>query len=224
MAKMLYAATMTEQSPSIQSLAAKLGIGRWAVTRHCKELEQAGWMKITEEGRFRRPAAIVPADVEAKVAQEVRELIELSPFLGEATFKGFAVWILHPAVKLAFNVRPPFLRNKSTGQNLECDVAALEHAWVGEYQGPQHFGPTELFKGEKEFIERYKRDQLKAELCKKHAIRLSCVTKNDLTLQRVLDVLPADIPRRVIDPAGPFVKMLESLGRKVAEGKDWDRD
>lgn len=212
---------MTSEPPTIQSLADKLSLDRGAVTRHCKELSKLGWMQLAESGRSRRPIAVIPQGVEARAASETRNLIELTPFQGEATFKGFVLWMVSPTVKVFFNTRPPFLHNKATGQNLECDIEIRDYAWVGEYLGDQHFGPTNMFKGDKEFQERVQRDRLKVELCRQHNVRLSSVTKHDLTLERMQTALPTDIPRRTLDPKGPFIEMLEQLGQRIAKGRDW---
>jgi DNA-binding MarR family transcriptional regulator len=212
-----------EQPSTLKSLAARLGMDRYPVSRYCKELERLGWMQIASKGNNRRPVAMVPKEVEAKIAAETRKRIELKPYQGEATSQAFVAWILAPAVQVLFNVRPPILYNKATGQNLELDVWVPDHAWAKEYQGDQHFGPTDQYKGNQEFIERYRRDRLKAELCKQHGIRLSHITKHDLTLKKMIEAIPDDIPHRTFDPNGPYIKMLEQLGRKVAEGRDWDR-
>lgn len=222
--KTVYTATMMEQPLTLKSLASRLGMESHSVAKHCKELEKLGWMRIEGARNARRPVAIVPKEVEAKLAAETREQIELKPYQGEATAQWFVAWILAPSVRILFNVRPPVLQNKATGQNLELDIWVPDHNWAEEYQGDQHFGPTEHYKGHQEFIERYRRDRLKAELCKENGIRLSQVTKHDLTLRKMLETIPEDIPRRTFDPDGPYIKMLERLGQKVAEGRDWDRE
>lgn len=223
-AKTLYVVAMTSEPPSIRSLAAKSGLSRGVVAKHCRELNSLGWMQFADKGKFRQPIAVIPQDVEAKAASETRDFIGLSPFQGEATFKAFVLWMVSPTVKVFFNTRPPFLLNKATGQNLECDIEIPAYAWVGEYLGDQHFGPTKAYKGDTEFQERVHRDRLKVELCRQHSVRFSSVTKHDLTLKRMLAAIPEDIPRRVFDPKGPFIEMLEQLGQKIAKGRDWDRD
>lgn len=223
-AKTIHTVAMTSEPSTIQSLAAKLALNRGVVTKHCRKLSNLGWMQFADHGKSRRPIAIIPQEVEAKAASEARDLIGRTPFQGEATFKGFVLWIVSPTVKVFFNTRPSFLLNKATGNNLECDIEIPDHAWVGEYLGDQHFGPTNMYKGDKEFQERVQRDRLKVELCRQHSVRLSSVTKHDLTLERILEALPDDIPRRFFDPKGPFIEMLELLGQKIAKGRDWDRD
>lgn len=223
-AKTIYVATMTNEVTSIQSLADKVGMDPRPVAKHCKELVKLGWMQITGKGPALLPAAVVPRTVESRLATEIREMIRMSPYKGEATAKALAVWIISPTVRLIFNARPQFLQNAETGQNLECDIFAPDFLWTGEYQGDQHFGPTEQYPGDKEFVDRFKRDHLKALLCKQHGITLTHITKHDLTLERMLEIIPQRIPRRVFDPKGPFIMTLEQLGREIARGRNWDRD
>lgn len=223
-AKAIYVTAMTNEVTSIEALADKVGMDRRPVVKHCRELERLGWMQIIGKGPALLPTAVVPRTVETRVASEIREIIRMSPYKGEATAKALVVWIISPRVRLIFNARPQFLQNAETGQNLECDIFAPNFAWVGEYQGDQHFGPTEQYPGDREFVDRFRRDQLKARLCKQHDITLTHITKHDLTLERMLELIPQRIPRRVFDPKGPFILALEQLGLEIARGRKWDRD
>lgn len=223
-AKTIYIATMMNQLPSIQALAARTGMDPEPVIKHCKALERLGWLQLIPEGKKLRPAAIVPREVETAVASEVRDLIGISHFKGEETTKAFIDWTVAPTVRLIYGARPSFLLNPETGQNLEYDIFSPKWLWATEYQGDQHFGPTKQYPGEKEFIDRFRRDLLKAQLSKQNKVRLSTVTKHDLTLENILAVIPDDVPRRAFDANGPFVQMLERLGKEIAGRRDRDRD
>lgn len=61
-------------------------------------------------------------------------------------------------------------------------------------------------------------------LSEKNNVRLSIVTKEDLSLERIEKAIPPDIPRRTMDPKGPFVQMLEKLGEEIARRHEWDRE
>lgn len=222
-AKTIYIPAMMSRLPSIQTLATKIGMDHKPVARHCKELERLGWMQLISEGQRLRPTAVLPREIETTLASEVSRLVGMSHFKGEETRKAFIDWTVAPTVRLVYNARPSFLHNSETGQNVEYDIFAPKWLWATEYQGDQHFGPTPLYPGEKEFIERFKRDLLKVRLSKQNKVRLSTVTKQDLTLEKILEAIPDDIPRRAFDPNGPFVQVLEKLGREIAGRRDWDR-
>lgn len=181
-------------------------------------------MKLIIEGRRLRPIAVLPPELEARLASEVAKAINVSHFKGERTTIAFVDWIVAPDVRLLFGPRPSSLQNPDTGQNMEYDIFAPDWSWATEYQGDQHFGPTQQYPGEKQFIERFRRDLMKANLSKQNHVRLSLVTKHDLTLDRILETLPSDVPRRAFDTGGPFVQMLEKAGREIAGRQDWDRE
>ena len=222
-AKAVYITAAMCSPLSISMVAAKLDLHTVAVSKRCKALESLGWMKLTKDGRSLKPWPLVPHEVQATLAAETRETILMSQFKGEATTRAFVDWIVAPSVRLVFGARPSFLINKATKQQLEYDIYAVQRRWALEHHGEQHFGPTQLYPDEKEFIERFKRDRLKLELSRQNNIRLSVVTKQDLTLDRMLAAIPEDIPKRALDPDGPFVKMLEKLGKELLGKHDWDR-
>lgn len=223
-AKTVYTVALVRQPESLKALAARIGMYKATAAKHCRSLECLGWMRLAANGGRTRPEAVVPRDVEAVLAAEFSSIIAVSPFKGEQTTMLFLEWVLAPAVRLIHHARPDFLRNPETGQNLEYDIFAPDHAWAIEYHGDQHFGPTALYQGEKQFIDRYRRDLLKARLSKQHNIRLSVITKDDLKLDSILQSIPAGVPLRAFDRAGPIIQMLEGLGEDIAGRQDADRE
>ena len=223
-AKMVYVVTMTHRPISIHDLATKMHLDAKTTAIYCKELQRHGWVDLLNEHGRQRPDAVLPREIETRLASEVNKLIGMAHFRGEETAKTFVDWIIAPTVGLVFDARPDILNNRETGQNLEYDIFAPDFAWALEYQGDQHFGPTPQYPSEKQFIERHKRDLLKVHLSRQNNVRLSAVSKLDLTLDRMLSAIPADIPRRAFDQKGPFVQMLEKVGKEVAGRQDWDRE
>jgi hypothetical protein len=75
--------------------------------------------------------------------------------------------------KVERNIRPNFLRNPSTGKNLELDCYNEEYAIAVEYNGIQHYKyPSAFHKSEEEFYEQLKRDRLKKKLCDDNGVYL----------------------------------------------------
>ena len=72
------------------------------------------------------------------------------------------------------SIRPAFLKNPVTGQNLEIDCYNEELKLGLEYDGVQHSKYTPHFhrSGEAEFMYQLKKDQYKDAMCKKHGITL----------------------------------------------------
>jgi len=222
-AKATYVATMVHRPSSIQTLAKKVGVDWKTAFRHCKKLEEAGWLKLDAANMARNPAAILPPGVEAMLAIETNTLLDMAHFKGEETTKAFEDWVIAPTVRLIYDSRPPFLVNPETEKRLEFDIFAPDYAWATEYMGDQHFSTTELYPDKNQLRERQKRDLMKVGLCNNNNIRLSVICKRDLTLGKILAAIPPDIPRRCFDPKGPFVQMLEKVGREVAGKLDYDR-
>lgn len=214
--KAIYTVAMLQQPSCVAELALAVGLHKATMDPHLKNLERLGWLRIVPVGRCHRPEAVVPADVEQTLANETRRLMRVAPFLGEETSKRFVDWIVAPFVHLVYNSRPSFLENKDTGQKMEYDVHAPDYAWALEHQGDQHFGPTSKYPNDKAFVDQYRRDIRKAYLSKQNGVRLSTVTYLDLTLEGMQAAIPRDIPRRPFDPKGPYIVMLEELGRGLA--------
>ncbi len=194
------------------------------VVDHCRDLKEIGWMRLPRKGKRIQPEALVPREIELRLAKEIRKAIEVSPFKGETTTTFFIEWIVAPSVQLILHARPDFLRNKDTGQNLEYDIFAPDYKWATEYHGDQHYGVTTRYPSKDEYIERIKRDQMKVNLSDANGIRLSVANNRNLNLDGILKVIPKDVPLRAFDPKGPMVLTLEQLGFEIAGNQGWDRD
>lgn len=214
--KAVYLAAMLKQPESISKLAQSLGMHKGRTAACCSTLERQCWMQFAKEGTRRRPCAALPAEVEAALAEETREEMRLAQWLGEETTKRFVDWIVAPSVLLVHNSRPAFLGSPRKEKNLELDIFAPDYLWGMEHQGYQHYGPSSQYSNAQEFVEQHKRDVRKAYLCKKNKVRLSEVSVLDLTLAGMLAAIPADIPRRTFDPKGPYIQMLEQVGKELA--------
>lgn len=223
-AKIVYSVALARRPESLGALAAGVGMYRKTVTKHCHSLESLGWMRLVAKGRGMRPEPLVPRDVEAVLAEEFRAAIAVTAFKGEETTRAFLEWVLAPTVRLIHHARPNLLRNPETGQNPEYDIFAPDYSWAIEYHGDQHFGPTALYQGEQQFIDRFKRDLLKARLSDQHSIRLSIVTKEALRLDSIMQRIPADVPMRTFDHEGPVIQVLDRLGKDLAGRQDIDRE
>lgn len=222
--KAVYVAGMFKQPTSLEALARDIGTDPDRVAKHCRALERLGWMRFVRSGRQVRPETIVPHDVEARIAVDIRREVSVSPFKGEATTIFFIEWLVAPGVRLIVHARPDFLCNDETGYNLEYDIFAPDYAWAIEYHGDQHFGPTTRYPSKDAFIDRHKRDLRKIYLSNQNGIRLSVVHNQILTLEGVLGVIPRDVPLRALNPRGPVILTLEDLGREVAGNQGWDRE
>ncbi len=66
--------------------------------------------------------ATIPPGVKSQIATEFMEVVNVSPYKGEATAKLAGEWIVAPGVRILYNARLSFLKNKETGHPLELDI------------------------------------------------------------------------------------------------------
>lgn len=215
---------MLHQHPSIDALAKHVNFSPRHLAKHLRRLQELGWVELIKEGYRLRPVAVVPRDIETIIARQIRIRVKLAPYKGEEVTALFVEWIVSPSVEIIRHARPDFLRNQETGQNLEYDIYIPKYLLAIEYHGDQHFGPTQRYQGDRAFVERHRRDLLKMELSKENSIRLAVVHNKILNLAGILEIMPTDIPRRIIDAQGPIVLTLQELAREVARNQDWDRE
>ena len=71
-----------------------------------------------------------------------------------------------------------------------------------EYHGRQHFEPVEFFGGKKSFLETVERDKKKANLSKRHGVKLLIVTETDNQDDIVQDINNILKERKVLSPLG----------------------
>lgn len=224
MSKLIHLVAMLKQPQSLRALGSEIQLDPKTVARHCKELSCAGWMRLSEEGGRLRPVAVVPPPIEEVLANEVAMAIEMAHFKGEETTKMSFEWICAPSVDFHYDCQTKFLINPETGQSLRYDIYSKEYKWAIEYHGDQHFVLTKLYSSKDQLRERQKRDLMKVGLSQNHGIRLFVVTKHDLSLQKLLPMVPLGVPKRDIDPSGPLIQRLEKIGRECAGSDDWDRE
>lgn len=74
--------------------------------------------------------------------------------------------------KVVYQMRPFFLRSKTTGAQLSYDIFISGLNVAIEYQGIQHFQPVEFFGGEKNFERQLIRDREKYELSQENNVYL----------------------------------------------------
>lgn len=222
-AKMIYIVAMTKQPASIEALGAVAGLSVDTVSKYCVKLVDRGWMRLSKDGRHIRPEPVVPPQVEEALAVEAKAAIHCSAYWGEETAWTFVDWIVAPTVRLIHHARPDILKKPDTNQNLELDIHAPDYAWGLEYFGDQHYGPTSLYPSKEDFIERHRRDLLKARLCKKNGVALSVVSYLDLSLDGMVEAIPPLVPRRPFDPNGPYIQTLQKVGKEIAIKPGWDR-
>lgn len=98
-------------------------------------------------------------------------------------------------------IRPSWLRNPETGENLELDCYNDDLKIAVEYNGIQHYKwPNFTNQTEEQFTNQVRRDGAKAELCKRNNVYLITVpytVPHEMIASFILSHLPETISRRL---------------------------
>jgi hypothetical protein len=98
-------------------------------------------------------------------------------------------------------IRPSWLRNPETGENLELDCYNDDLKIAVEYNGIQHYKwPNFTNQTEEQFINQVRRDEAKVELCKRNNVYLITVpyeVPHEMIASFILSHLPETISRRL---------------------------
>jgi len=211
-ARLIYFYIYLFRPKSLESLAEQSGFDRNTVSKGCLELEKAGWLKLTPQGQRKMPVPVAPAPVQQVQAKFLQTAFSLASQKGEFLTKVMLDALVSNRDYID-NARPRFLTNPLTGDLLEYDRYYLEGV-AFEFNGPQHYGPTQKYPSKEEFKDLRARDLLKRGLSAEHGIILVVVTYQDLALSRIKEKVPPKLLDCQVDTEGPYVRTLERLSRE----------
>jgi hypothetical protein len=103
--------------------------------------------------------------------------------------------------------------NPETQKAMEYDRYYKEGV-AFEFNGSQHYTPTERFSDIDKIRKTQLRDHLKAGLSQKHGIIYVEIIETDLSLDRMLDNIPSVLPLRPIDRNSIYVRGLTRLSEE----------
>ncbi len=196
---------------SIAELAQAIGACRDRAGKAVQTLIKRGWaFCVSNEGS--RSKVIVPTwpvSVEAALASLISGDRESVAFLGQ-----WLMWCWLDALvdcsDYMDNSRPDWLRNADTGHRMELDREYRSLGVAFEFQGEQHFRPTEAYPDQDEHARQQLRDDQKAGVCLRNGVRLVEITAEDLTLKRMLRKVDG-LPLRHYRTDGPVIRALQQI-------------
>ncbi|MEW6397717.1 MAG: hypothetical protein AB1503_00915 [Bacillota bacterium] len=176
-----------------------LTLKRWLA-----RLEQAGWIRIEPAGRG---AMLISLTSPGQV-----ELAEVMRRLESADFKGQALtreWARRLVVDRPYqeNAEPPFLVNPLTGCPLQYDIYFPPDVAI-EFNGPQHYGPTEKYPDAEAATMRRALDLIKLGLSVRHGVHLVIIDPEDLTLERMRAKIKGLLPLRPVEEDDPVIRYV----------------
>lgn len=221
LAKSLYIAMRHKCPCSLQTLSAASQIHRNVARGLVHLLADSGWAVIDGTSNRKVVRISSPLEVQRATAWRLKEHRTIMPYVGE----GLTKRVLDVGVDdddYVDNARPWYLPNRDTGEPLEIDRLYVGIAVGIEYGGIQHSEVTQLFPDPRKLAELRSRDARKAELCQSRGVTLVTIGEDDLSVERVLDMLPPQLARAHIDPNDLYIKTLNDLcGQYVANCKKY---
>jgi len=223
-AKWIWAVLCTlDRAVTYQELQSLTGFSLDTIRVSIRRLLEAQWLVI--EGAAKRSVRLKTVNpVEARRQAEIKQWEQrLAEGLRSGLSRGqcllyLIVRMALPDAKILVNARLPALTNPLTGAELELDVY-LPDCQIGlEYNGPQHYAPTEWFSDEAQFRSQRARDLMKLGLCQEKGISLLVVTLADLWPSRIWRMMAGKAPvREIPDEEWHLVRWLYRQVRRYRD-------
>lgn len=216
-----------------KALAAAAGFrARKTVMAHLMDLESLGWIDVnppdaatSEAGADRdtrrcahRLSIGLRNPIREEKARQIGQLetdIKAAPNKGEALMRKVLDLVI-PDTEFIDSYRPEFLKNPMTGQCLEYD----RYYKVGvafEFNGPQHYGPTEKYPDRRDATALRTRDLVKRGLSAENGITLIVVRATELSIGTICRLAERHLPVCRPRKTDLYVVRLQAMLRRYAE-------
>lgn len=223
-AKCLYASLLAIQAYSGGKIVAlrpqlqtAVGIGsNHTLEQYIVQLVKAGWLSVQFVSKT-RGSAFLPLDPHLSTRHTARQRVRLrligAEFRGETLMKEM-LSIIADDTDFLDNARPGRLANPLTGAPLELDRFYQTANVAFEFNGPQHYGVTELFPDATKVQQQQVRDRVKDSLARELGITLVTVEPHELTFARLREKVDGLLPLRTVRYSDPVVRLLERRSRE----------
>lgn len=212
LAKYLYLIICLHKPKSIKELAELAGTYRDGARKQCKALEAAGWILMPRKPGMTPLIATAPRATQDAMVSRLKDTRWESKHAGEFLMKAW-LDLLIDSDNFVDNCRPSFLVNPATQKSLEYDRYYREGV-AFEYNGSQHYTPTQMFSNIDEIKKTQLRDNLKAGLSHRQGIKYVEIAENELSLDSMLVNIPSILPLRPIDKNSVYVRGLTRLSEE----------
>jgi hypothetical protein len=208
-AKILYGILMAEKETKNQRLTFDYicKLTHWNIKtlkRAIAQLQTTGWLECERKNK------LVPFQLKNYIVTYLNEVISN---INELGLRGEALmreWLrlLSPSEDCIYNVRPLYLKNPKTGKRMEFDCFYFLQNVAIEFNGPQHYVPTNLYTQE-QVDAQIERDNSKMETCKVRRVTSIIITPDDHTLEAMRQKIVDHLPLRDLQSYGPVIEYLE---------------
>lgn len=197
----------------IRRLAALIPAHPATVRNALASLHRTGWVEVSQKHKFapvRFNLANPVAQSHDDLLQRVVESLPPKPS-GEALMRAYLT-VLVDRDDYEENATPAFLVNPYTDQKLEFDRFYPPNV-AFEYQGPQHFGPTDIYPDPSEAARQQWRDDVKLAICLRRGITLIELTHSDLTFDTMRRRINGLLPLRDLEGREAVLAFLKQESR-----------
>jgi len=197
---------------SYRDLCLLTGLSSNTVKDAIIHLSDLRWIAATQTNR-RRPLVLSlrnPEEVE-RVIRAVQQRLARATFLGEALMREYLT-LLVDSDEYDDDASPGFLINPYTGEEMHFDRYYPPYV-AFEFNGPQHYGPTELYPDEEAARKQQGRDLIKRGICASRGIHLVYIHPEDLSLEGMLRKVQGLLSLRCLDGQEELIAFLESRAR-----------
>lgn len=183
--------------------------------RAVHSLVDSGWVAIHQENRV-APISFVLQHADEAWKRGAQARIGWSPYRGQALMLEYLTLIVE-SKEFVDDAATGFLVNPRTQQLLEFDRFYPLHRVAFEFNGRQHYEPTERFSQRQVEVQRA-RDATKRSICARQGITLIVVHAEDLSLEGMLRKIGSRLPRRDLRCYSRTIRYLEhaSLAYRMA--------
>ncbi len=197
--------------PTLSPLA---NAGPNTVKRALQALRATGWLQTEQHNRF-SPIHFTLRDPIAEAQQRAvlmaRMRLEDAAFKGEALMREY-LSLLIDSDEFDDNASPGYLVNPYTEEELQFD-RYYPPSVAFEFQGPQHYGPTERYPNEIKARKQQGRDYIKLGICTARGINLILIHPEDLSADAIRQKVDGLLPLRDLHDHQPLLHYLDGVSR-----------
>lgn len=198
---------------TLAALGELTGLTPVPVREAVRQLEHHCWLQLVQRTKFS------PIDCRLRnpvVERRVDEVTLVDLRLREAKYRGEAIMqeflsMLVDSDEFEENARPGFLINPYTGERMEFDRYYPPRV-AFEFNGDQHFGPTQWFPSEVKAWKQQGRDYIKLAICAQRGITLVTVTGDELSMEALTAKIDGLLPLRNLVGKELLIDLLEEAG------------
>jgi hypothetical protein len=197
---------------SYLSLSKELNMGLKSVRNAVEKLVESGWLAIKQKNRLaplfltmRHPIR----EASEKLATRIQKNLNYAMHKGEGLMKAILTLTV-ASDKYTDNGKLGILINDETDSPMEFDRYYPDFAIAFEFNGTQHYRPTDLY-NEETVRKQQARDRLKEMLSAKNGIKLITIQPQDLTVNSILQKIGDSLPLQDLRYSKETIKYLERL-------------